>query len=97
LGIDTFDSSHPTRCARHGLLFTKDGCRKILQAANKENFSPIEQGCSCFTCKNYTAAYLHHLFKASELTGYALATIHNLHFMVNLMAEYREKILADQL
>jgi len=97
LGIDTFDSSHPTRCARHGLLFTKDGCKKVLQSSNKENFGPLEQGCRCFTCRHYTVAYLHHLFKAKELTGYMLATIHNLHFMVNLMANYRQKILNGEL
>ncbi|TET06737.1 tRNA-guanosine(34) transglycosylase [Candidatus Dependentiae bacterium] len=97
LGVDTFDSSHPTRCARHGLLFTKNGYKKILQANNKQCFSPIDEGCTCMTCKHYTIAYLHHLFKANELTGYMLATIHNLHFMVLLMAEYRQKILNDQL
>ncbi len=97
LGIDTFDSSHPTRCARHGLLFTKNGAIKIVQAANKTCFEPIEKDCSCFSCRHFSRAYLHHLFKAKELTGYTLSTIHNLHFMVNLMKEYRQKILSDQL
>lgn len=96
-GIDTMDSSHPTRCARHGLLFTKQGGMKILHQSNKERFTAPELGCTCFVCTNYTAAYLHHLFKANEMTGYTLATIHNLHFMMNLMAEYREKILHDEL
>lgn len=96
-GIDTMDSSHPTRCARHGLLFSKQGGMKVLQSSNKNRFSAPIEGCDCFTCKHYTAAYLHHLFKASELTGYTLATIHNLHFMVNLMAEYRKKILENEL
>lgn len=97
LGIDTFDSSHPTRCARHGLLFTKQGNLKILHNANKESFEPIDKNCTCFVCQHYTRAYLHHLFKAHELTAYTLATIHNLHFMVDLMRQYREKILADAL
>jgi len=97
LGIDTFDSSHPTRCARHGLLFTKNGSLKAVQANNKTSFEPIEKGCECFTCKNFTRAYLHHLFKAKELTGYTLATIHNLHFMVNLMKDYRKRILAGDI
>jgi len=97
LGIDTFDSSHPTRCARHGLVFTKNGSLKIMQADNKTSLEPIEQGCNCFTCKHFTRAYLHHLFKANELTGYTLATIHNLHFMVNLMKDYRQKILEDEI
>jgi queuine tRNA-ribosyltransferase len=93
LGIDTFDSSHPTRCARHGLLFTSQGNLKIEHGTNKESFEPIDKNCSCFVCKNYTRAYLHHLFKAHELTGYSLATIHNLHFMVQLMENYRTRIL----
>lgn len=97
LGIDTFDSSHPTRCARHGLLFTSQGNFKIMHSSNKERFRPIDESCACMVCQNYTAAYLHHLFKANEMTGYTLASIHNLHFMVQLMAQYREKILNDQL
>ncbi len=97
LGIDTFDSSHPTRCARHGLLFTTQGMVKIGHAHNKTNFRPVDESCTCYTCQNYTRAYLHHLFKASELSAYTLATIHNLHFMVQLMAEYRRKILNNEL
>ena len=97
LGVDTFDSSHPTRCARHGLLFTNNGTVKILNAVNKTNFEAIDNKCECFTCKNYSRAYLHHLFKAKEMTGYSLATIHNLHFMVQLFAQYRKLILEDKL
>ncbi len=96
-GLDTFDSSHPTRCARHGHLFTKQGTVKILQSANKHAFEPIEKDCTCPTCTQYTKAYLHHLFKAKELTGYTLATIHNLHFMVQLMKNYRERILHNEI
>lgn len=97
MGIDTFDSSHPTRCARHGLLFTSQGQLKILNSANRMNFEPIDKNCACIVCKKYSRAYLHHLFKAKELVGYTLASIHNLHFMVNLMAEYRHKILQDEI
>jgi queuine tRNA-ribosyltransferase len=97
LGIDTFDSSHPTRCARHGLVFTKQGNKKILNSSNKDNFKPIDEDCSCQVCQNYTLAYLHHLFKAHETTAYTLATIHNVHFMVQLMANYRQKILAGEI
>lgn len=97
LGIDTFDSSHPTRCARHGLLFTKQGTKRILQSGNNKKFEPIEHDCPCYTCQNYTLAYIHHLFKAREMTGLALATIHNLRFMVRLMAHYREQILNNEL
>jgi queuine tRNA-ribosyltransferase len=97
LGIDTFDSSHPTRCARHGLFFTTAGPVKIGNAENKTAFRPIDAACSCYTCQHYTRAYLHHLFKAAELSAYTLATIHNLHFMVRLMENYRNKILNDEI
>lgn len=97
MGVDTFDSSHPTRCARHGLLFTKKGNLKILNSANREKFRPIEDDCTCMVCQNYTVAYIHHLFKAKEITGLALATVHNLHFMVQLMASYRRRILEGEL
>jgi queuine tRNA-ribosyltransferase len=96
-GIDTFDSSHPTRCARHGLLFTKSGPYKILNSVNRDSYRPVDESCTCIVCQKYTRAYLHHLFKAHELTGFTLATIHNLHFMVQLMREYREKIIQDEL
>jgi queuine tRNA-ribosyltransferase len=95
LGIDTFDSSYPTRAARHGMLLTEEGPLKVERAANLNHFAPIEQGCSCFTCQNFSLAYLHHLFKAKEMTGYTLATIHNLHFMICLMRKMRAAILED--
>lgn len=96
LGIDTFDSSYPTRAARHGMLLTFEGNVKITRSCNANHFAPIERDCSCFTCQNYTLAYLHHLFKAKEMTGYTLASVHNLHFMVQLMQKTREKILAGE-
>ncbi|MDR3550524.1 MAG: tRNA guanosine(34) transglycosylase Tgt [Candidatus Babeliales bacterium] len=96
-GVDTFDSSHPTRCARHGLVFTKRGNLKILNSANKQYFRPIEDDCSCMVCQNFTVAYLHHLFKAKEMTAYTLASIHNLHYMIQLMADYRRKIMEGEL
>lgn len=97
LGIDTFDSSHPTRCARHGLLFTHNGQVKILNNHYKTLFAPIDKHCTCHTCLNYSAAYIHHLFKAHELVGYTLATIHNVHYMVQQMRIYRESILNDEI
>lgn len=96
-GIDTFDSSYPTRCARHGLLFTQAGTHKITQGKHKNNLSPVDPECQCYTCKHYSAAYLHHLFKAHELSGYTLATIHNLHFLIQLVNKLRNKILNGEL
>lgn len=97
LGIDTFDSSYPTRCARHGSLFTSSGQLKIMHSSCKNEFCPIDDTCTCVVCQRYTRAYIHHLFKAKEMTGYTLASIHNLHFMVQLMASYRQRILEGQL
>jgi queuine tRNA-ribosyltransferase len=94
-GVDTFDSSHPTRSARHGLLFTSKGNIKILNSRNKTDFGSPDPECPCLTCKKYSLAYMHHLFKAKEMTGLILATIHNLTYMVRLMAAYREKICND--
>lgn len=97
LGIDTFDSSHPTKCARHGLLFTSQGDLKIGNSANRYAFVPVDAQCDCHTCTHYSRAYLHHLFKAHEVTGHYLATIHNLTFMVKLMKQYRQAIMEDRL
>ncbi|MDN3509658.1 MAG: tRNA guanosine(34) transglycosylase Tgt, partial [Candidatus Neptunochlamydia sp.] len=82
LGIDTFDSSYPTKAARHGTLLTSSGGMKIIRGRHSREFEPIEEGCSCYTCQNYSRAYIHHLFKAKELISMTLASIHNLHFMV---------------
>lgn len=97
LGIDTFDSSHPTRSARHGLLFTSQGNVKILQNKYKNTFTSVDPLCMCLLCTHYTAAYIHHLFKAKELTAFTLATIHNLSFMIKLMKNYQAAILEDQI
>lgn len=97
LGIDTFDSSYPTRSARHGVLLTNEGGINITKASYAQNFAAPCPGCSCPTCTKFSAAYLHHLFKAREITALSLATVHNLHFMVQLMQTMREQILNDQL
>lgn len=97
LGIDTFDSSYPTRSARHGILLTAQGGLNVTKAENAHRFTPIEKDCKCPTCSKFTLAYLHHLFKARELTSMSLATAHNLYFMVQLMKRYREAILNDLL
>lgn len=90
LGIDSFDSSYPTKCARHGILFTATGAINITRSAWKHEHRPISQEPFC---KEYTAAYLHHLFKAHEPVAHTLASIHNISFMVKRMAAYRERIL----
>lgn len=97
LGIDTFDSAHPTKAARHGLLFTKNGRLRAVQGGNSTAFRPIEDCCSCYTCNNYTLAYICHLFKSNELSAFTLATIHNIHFMIKLMDDYRQKIIRNEI
>jgi len=96
-GIDTFDSSYPTKAARHGVAFTFQGPVNLTKGENSTKFSPIDNKCDCYTCRKFSLAYLHHLFKAKELTSMTLASIHNLHFMVRLMQRYREKILNDEI
>lgn len=95
LGIDTFDSSYPTRAARHGVLFSWNGGINITKAEYSRQFSPVDKECLCPTCTQFTAAYLHHLFKANELTSMSLASAHNLYFMVRLMERYRNNIMDD--
>ncbi len=92
LGIDTFDSSYPTKAARHAMALTRLGGIKITKSENIHNFGPIEKDCTCHTCKHYSLSYLHHLFKAKELTALSLTSIHNLHFMVEYMKDVRNKI-----
>lgn len=96
LGIDTFDSSYPTRSARHGVLLTDNGGLNINKTENAFNFSPIADSCACPTCSQFSVAYLNHLFKARELTSMSLATAHNLYYMVQLMQKYRQLILEDR-
>ncbi len=92
LGVDCFDSIYPTANARHGSLLTKKGRIMIKKIKYKHDLGPIEEGCQCSTCKNYSRAYVHHLLRTHELLGYKLATIHNLHFMNNLIKNIRQAI-----
>lgn len=91
-GLDMFDSVLPTRVARNGALFTSRGRINIRNAMWKEVESPIDLTCNCYTCRHFSAAYLHHLFRAEELLAYTLATIHNLTFIHELMSRIRESI-----
>ncbi len=94
-GIDMFDSALPTRVARNGALFTRTERVNIENNMYKKMAEPVDAGCGCYTCKTFSAAYLHHLFNAKELLGLRLATIHNLTFISKLMADIREAILND--
>ena len=92
-GVDMFDCVLPTRTARNGALYSAAGRVNIYAAAHRERDEPIEPGCDCYTCGTFSAAYVHHLFRAKELLGYRLATIHNLRFVLRLMEEMRAAIL----
>jgi len=92
-GIDIFDSAMPTRIARNGALFTREGRHNIGNAAYKLDEQPIDPACDCYTCRTFSAAYLHHLFNSNELLAYRLATIHNLAFINNLVSGARSAIL----
>ncbi len=91
-GCDTFDCVGPTRMARNGSLYTLDGRINIKNAKYKHDFSPLMQDCNCECCKNYTRAYLHHLFKTDEITAKILASIHNEYFIVHTVDRIRESL-----
>ena len=92
-GIDIFDSALPTRVARNGALFTGQGRRNIRNAAFSRMEQAVDPDCECYTCRTFSAAYLHHLFKSEELLALRLATIHNLSFIHSLMGKIRSAIL----
>ncbi len=91
-GIDIFDSALPTRVARNGALFTLEGRRNIRNSIYAQMEQPVDPGCKCYTCRTFSAAYLHHLFDCEELLAYRLATIHNLSFISNLMQKIKSTI-----
>jgi queuine tRNA-ribosyltransferase len=92
-GVDIFDCALPTRVARNGALFTTQGRINIRNASYAHSDRPVADDCRCYTCRNFSAAYLHHLFHAGELLGHRLATLHNLTFMQRLMEKIRASIL----
>jgi len=95
-GIDTFDCVTPTRIARNGSLYTRDGRINILNSQYINDHTKIDNECGCYTCKSYTRAYLSHLFRSKEILGSTLASIHNLYFIVNLVKEIRNKMLVGK-
>ena len=92
-GVDLFDCVLPTRIARNGTVFTDAGRITLTRAALREQEAPIDPTCDCYTCATFSAAYVHHLFKAEELLGYRLASIHNLRYMARLSARMRAAVL----
>lgn len=96
-GVDMFDCVLPTRIARNGTAMTSQGRIAIKNAKFTRDFTPLDPECDCYTCKNYTRAYLRHLYKADEILSARLMTTHNLHFLINLMKQVREAIMDDRL
>ena len=96
-GIDMFDCVLPTRIARNGTVFTSKGKVVVRNAEYAKDFSPLDDECDCYACRNYSRAYIRHLFKAKEILGARLTTIHNLRFLINLMDGIRQAIMEDRL
>jgi queuine tRNA-ribosyltransferase len=95
-GVDMFDCVLPTRLARHGAAYVKGGGKIPVKAARyAQDFTPVDPGCSCYCCANFTKAYIRHLLNVDEILGVRLLTIHNLHFYLRLMDSIRAAIAAD--
>ena len=96
-GVDIFDCVLPTRIARHGQAFTRCGKINLNNAKYKEDFTPIEESCDCYTCKHYTKAYIRHLLNTGEMLGGRLLSIHNIRFLIRLTEELREAIKENRI
>lgn len=92
-GIDMFDCVLPTRNARHGTFFTYQGNKIIKNKQYENDFSPLDEKCNCYTCRNHTKAYIRHLYKTQEATAATLLSIHNIHFLLNLVKDLRKSII----
>lgn len=92
-GCDLFDCVAPTRIARNGTLYTNDGTVSMTNARFRNDLDPLDENCECYTCKNYTKAYLAHLYRSKEMFAATLGSIHNLHFIISLVARMRKTIL----
>jgi queuine tRNA-ribosyltransferase len=93
-GVDMFDCVLPTRVARNGTAFTRKGSFNVKGGAVKSDFSPIEEGCACFACRNFTRAYLRHLLNVNEILGLRMVSVHNSHFYLEVMREIRAHLAA---
>jgi queuine tRNA-ribosyltransferase len=96
-GVDMFDCVMPTRNARNGWIFTRAGTIRLRNARYRDDVRPLDEECTCYTCGNFSRAYLHHLQRANEILGAHLNTVHNLHFYHQLMGELRQAIEAGKL
>src|SRR5690625_3817872 len=96
-GIDMFDCVLPTRIARNGTCMTSRGRLVVRNAKYKDDYRPIDEKCDCYTCKNYTRAYIRHLINTNETFGFRLTTYHNLHFLLKLMEQVRQAIMNNEL
>ena len=96
-GVDMFDCVLPTRIARNGTCMTSHGRLVVKNAKYARDFTPIDDNCNCYTCRNFTRAYVRHLLKADETFGLRLTSYHNLYFLINLMKQVREAIMNDNL
>lgn len=92
-GIDTFDCVSPTRVARNGTAYSLDGRINIKGAKYRDDFNRLDSECECYTCKNYTRAYIHHLFRAKEINAAMLMSLHNEFFIIKLVSQMRESIV----
>ena len=95
-GIDMFDCVYPTRVARNGTAMTWNGRLVIKNAQYEHDFHPIDEHCNCYTCRNYSRAYIRHLVRVNEIFGLRLLTIHNLHFLIDFMRQIRQSIMEDR-
>ena len=95
-GVDMFDCVLPTRLGRHGTVMTRRGNVVVRNARYAKDQGPLEEGCTCYACRNFSRAYVRHLIAAGEITGLILCTYHNLHFLLRFTAEMRQAILAGR-
>ena len=95
-GVDMFDCVLPTRLARHGAAFTHDGRINMRNKLFEEDGRPLDEGCTCYACSHFTRAYVRHLMHVGEILGLYLMSLHNVHFLIELMREIREAVLADR-
>lgn len=96
LGVDMFDCVLPSRNARNGTLYTWNGRIVLKQSQYRTDFTPPDENCACYTCRNFSRAYLRHLFMNGEMTGLRLNTLHNIHFFLELVGRARRAILAGE-